>query len=121
MPLVSPHTQNNTGGIETGPILVEHLLVNMHHEIATVGILHHKADMLGRLKASEQVDQERMLPTVDDLEDALLRHQALDLLAVKNVALLQRLDRIELTAAPVLRQNHLFFFSDISHNRMESI
>lgn len=68
-------TEDHTGGIEAGALLVKDLLVDVHHEIATVGVLHHEADVLGRLEAGEQVDEERMVAAIDNLEYALLGHK----------------------------------------------
>lgn len=46
--------------------------MDVHHEVATIGVLHDEADVLGRLEAGEQVDEEGVLAAVDDLEDAFL-------------------------------------------------
>ena len=66
--------QHDTRGIKACTCLIEHLLVYVHHEIATVGILHHEAHVFGRLKTREQVDEERMVASIYDLEYSLLRH-----------------------------------------------
>lgn len=107
--------ENNTGGIEAGARLIEHLLVDMHHEIAAIRVLHHEANVFGRLKAGEQIDEEGMMTTIDDLEDAFLGHQALDLFAKQYVALLERLNRIILVRRLVLRQDHFAEVTTTEH------
>ena len=99
--------EHHARGIEAGARLAEHLLMDVHHEIAAVGVLHDEAHVLGRLKAREQIDEERMVAAIDDLEYALLGHEALDLLAEQYVALLERLERIVLAVRLALRQYDL--------------
>ena len=56
-----------------------------------------------------------MLDTIGDLEDALLRHETLHLVAPDDVAFLQRLDREVLARVLVLRQYHLSIASRQRH------
>lgn len=84
--------EQHTGGVEDGPWLAENLIVDVHHQVAAAGVLHHKADVLRRLKAGKKVDQEGVAHLGGRLEDALLRQQALHLVPSNNVALFERLD-----------------------------
>lgn len=59
-----------------GPGLRENVGVNVHHQVASRCVLHDEADVLSRLEAGKQVDQEGMPHTVDCLEDPFLAHQA---------------------------------------------
>lgn len=52
--------------------LLEDIGVNVHHEIATTGVLHHKEDMGLGLEAAAQVDQEWVLHGIDSFKDPLL-------------------------------------------------
>lgn len=62
-------------GYAHGSRLGEDVRVDVHHQVASRRVLHHKTHVLRRLEAREQVDQERMVRHVHDLEDALLTHQ----------------------------------------------
>ena len=42
IPVKELEPKDHTGGVEAGSRLFEHVLMNMHHEIATTCILHHK-------------------------------------------------------------------------------
>lgn len=59
-----------------GPGLGEDVGVDVHHQVASRCVLHDEADVLRRLEARKQVDQEGMPHAVDRLEDPLLAHQA---------------------------------------------
>ena len=38
-------TQDDTGGVETGAALTEHVCVDVHHEVSTGGVFHHETDV----------------------------------------------------------------------------
>lgn len=57
------------------PRLCEDVSVDVHHQVAPCCVLHHKAHVLRRLEAGEQVDQEGMVGQVHNLEDALFTHE----------------------------------------------
>lgn len=59
-----------------GPGFREDVGVDVHHQVASRCVLHDEADVLRRLEARKQVDQEGMPHAVDRLEDPLLAHQA---------------------------------------------
>lgn len=52
--------------------------MDVHHEVSSRCVLHDKTHMFGRLEACKQVDQERVVGTVDGLKDPLLTHQTGD-------------------------------------------
>lgn len=56
--------------------VAEDVVVDVGHEVAPGRVGHDEADVVGRLEAAVQVDQERMLRCVDHLEDPLFTHQA---------------------------------------------
>lgn len=85
-------SEEDTGGVKDCPRLAKDLIVNVHHEVTTTGVLHHKANVLGRLKAGKEIDQKRVAHLGGRLKDALLREQTFHLVTSYNVALLQRLD-----------------------------
>lgn len=58
-----------------GPGFGEHVGVDVHHQVASCGVLHDKANMLLRLEARKQVDQEWVAHAVDRFENPLLAHQ----------------------------------------------
>ena len=72
--------------------LLEDISMNVHHEITTTGILHHKEDMGICLEAAGQVHQEWMLHCIDSLKNPLLRHQTVHLISGNDISLLQNLD-----------------------------
>lgn len=55
--------------------LREDVGVDVHHKVASSGVLHDKAHVLAGLEAGEQVDQERVPHAVHRLKDALLAHE----------------------------------------------
>lgn len=59
-----------------GSGLGENVGVDVHHQVASRCVLHDEADVLRRLEARKQVDQEGVPHAVDRLEDPLLTHQA---------------------------------------------
>lgn len=59
-----------------GPRLREHVSVDVHHQVASSRVLHDETNMFRRLKAGEQVDQERVADAVHSLKNPLLTHQA---------------------------------------------
>ena len=60
-----------------------------------------------RLQTAEQVDEERVSDGGDQLQDAPLGQQRLQLSSVHHVRLLQPLDGVVLRRAATLRQRHL--------------
>lgn len=57
------------------PGLRENISVDVHHQVASSRVLHHKANVLLRLETRKQVDQERVTDAVDRFKDPLLAHQ----------------------------------------------
>lgn len=80
--------QQHTRGVKDCPRFAEHLIVNVHHKIATAGVLHHKAHVLRRLKAGKEVHEKGMAHLGGRFKDPLLRKQTLHLVAGNNVAFL---------------------------------
>lgn len=50
----------------------------VHHEVPSCCVLHDKTHVFWRLEACKQVDQERVVGSVDGLENPLLTHQTGD-------------------------------------------
>lgn len=59
-----------------GLFVVEDVVVDVGHEVSSRWVGHDEADVVGRLEAAVQVDQERMSRRVDHLEDPLFTHKA---------------------------------------------
>jgi len=59
------------------------------------------------LKTADEVHEERMSPCIHDFKDVFLRHEALDLIASKNVGFLQRFYCKVFAGRQMLRQHNL--------------
>lgn len=57
------------------PGLRENISVDVHHQVSSCCILHHKTNMLLCLETGKKVDQERVADAVDGFKDPLLAHQ----------------------------------------------
>lgn len=55
--------------------LRENISVDVHHQVSSRSVLHHKTDVLLRLETCKQVHEERVAHAVDGFENPLLTHQ----------------------------------------------
>eukprot|EP00042_Codosiga_hollandica_P054914 m.755144 g.755144 ORF g.755144 m.755144 type:complete len:424 (+) comp59009_c0_seq1:1115-2386(+) len=86
------------GRIEARARLIELAgTLDLEHQITAVHVLHHKVETVGCLEARVQLRQEGML--AGQLENALFRHCALDIVILDDHVLLQHLDGVNLIGA----------------------
>lgn len=100
--------RQHLGCIEPGGVLIEllgELLLQVEEELAALAVLEHKVKVAVGLEGRVELDDERVATKF--LQHLLLRERVHHLLALQQLALVQRLDHVHALGFAVSGQRHL--------------